>query len=147
MSESKKNLKTGMILFAIAAVLTFGFITLLQFVPVPWFFLALILMHVGILAFIVSKRLLRKTGFNTRTYFKRQYLLLLPYLAVMVYTFACRFGLLVMVSEAKIVFTLVYTGVCLVFTVWNFLSMKKDFNFQLVEHPSAFTPQEESEVC
>lgn len=146
MEESKKNLDKGMLIFALASLLTFGFIMLLQFTPMPWFFLVLVLMHVGIFAFIVSKRLLRKTGFNTRSYFKRQYLLLLPYLAVMVYTFACRFGLLVMFAEGKMIFTIVYTVICLAFTVWNYMSMTKDFSFQLVQNPSTFN-KEKTEAC
>lgn len=146
MQTPKSNLRKGLILFVVAALFTFGFITLLQFTPVPWFFLVLVLMHAGIFSFILSKRLLKNTGFNTRTYFRRQYLLLLPYVAIMLYTFACRFGLLVMFADAKMVFTVAFTAVCIVFTVWNFLSMKKDLNAQLEKNPQAFNSGGEPEA-
>lgn len=131
-----------MVLFILAALLTFGFITVLQFIPMPWFFLALLLMHVGIFTFIASKRVLRKAGFNTRTFFRNQYLLLLPYVLIMIYTFACRFDLLVMYSDIKAIVTLAYTLFCLVFTIVNFIRMKNDFSFQLNEILQELTGRE-----
>lgn len=95
-----------MFLFVVAALLTFGFITLLQFTPISWFFVVLILMHVGIFTFIASRRVIQGAGNDARTYCRNQYLLLLPYLLILLYTFACRFGLLEMHVDVKTAVTL-----------------------------------------
>lgn len=133
MNSPDKSLRTGLVLFIVAAVFTFGFITLLQFLEIPVFFVALVLMHVGIFTFIASKRVFKKAGYDVRNYYKTQYVLLIPYVVVMVYTFACRFGLLPMFEDAKTIFTLCYTGLCVLITIWNLLRMKRDLERQRYE--------------
>lgn len=126
-----QRLQTGLLLFILASVFTFGFIALLQFTPMPWFFLVLILMHVGIFMFIASKRYLRNTGFNVRSYYTRQYLLLAPYGLIMLYTFAGRWGLFPLNDGIKTILILAYTVLCVLLTISTYLHLKADLNRQL----------------
>ena len=66
-------------LFLTAAIVTFGCLTVMQFLEKPWFFVALVAMHAGIALFVVSKRVLRKQEFDLLRYFKKQYAMLLPF--------------------------------------------------------------------
>lgn len=126
MDRTDTVFRGNLMLFALAALLTFGFITLLQFIAVPWFFLVLIAMHGGIALFIVSKRRFKKTGFSVSRYYKTQYIMLIPYLLIMFYAFATRAGIVPAYDDAKMAVTLAYSAFCAVLTVWNFLRMKKD---------------------
>lgn len=128
--QSRKVLHQGLVLFVFAAIFAFGFVTLLQFMAFPWLFIALLLMHVGIFSFIASKRMLKKVGFNVRSYYRFQYLLLIPYLFGMAYAFLHHAGILPLFSEAKLLITLAYSAVCFVLTIWNFVRMKNDLQGQ-----------------
>src|SRR5699024_7000326 len=80
----------GLALFMAAAVLTFGCITIMQFLEKPWFFVALAAMHAGIALFVASKRTLRGGGFQLERFFKKEYAMLLPFLLIMLYSFASK---------------------------------------------------------
>jgi hypothetical protein len=71
-------------LFILAQVVTFGFITLLQFQSpkenLVAFILVLLAMHGGIAVFIVSKRLFKKAGIELKKFYGREYYFLLWYL-------------------------------------------------------------------
>ena len=51
-------------LFLAAIAVTFGFIAALQFIAFPWFFAALLAMHVGVFLFIVSKKRFQNAAFS-----------------------------------------------------------------------------------
>ena len=78
---SEKNPACGLALFLTAAIVTFGCLTVMQFLEKPWFFVALVAMHAGIALFVVSKRVLRKQEFDLLRYFKSEYAMLLPFFA------------------------------------------------------------------
>lgn len=125
MHESPQATKRPLILFALAALFTFGFITLLQFAPMPWFFLVLVAMHGGIALFIISKRMFRSQDITVSRFYRTQYLLLIPYLLVMFYTFASKADLVPLFTDEKTIFVLFYSALCGFVTVWNYLRMKK----------------------
>jgi hypothetical protein len=132
MERSGKDFKRNLALFITAAVVTFGFITLLQVLPMPWFIVALVVMHGGIALFIVSKRRFRKTGFEVSRFYTAQYLMLLPYVLIMLYAFATRAGIVPALTEVKVVVTLAYTVLCAIFTTVNCLRMKKELERQYI---------------
>ena len=121
----EQNPNRGLALFFAASVVTFGCITVMQFLDKPWFFLALVAMHVGIALFVASKRLLRSQGFDLEGYFKTEYALLLPFLLIMLYTFASKAALLPPWGDAKASITLVYALMCFAVTFWNFRRMQR----------------------
>lgn len=126
MADIPRTTKTGLALFALAALFTFGFITLLQFTPMPWFFGALIAMHGGIVLFIVSKRLFKNCTYIVARYYRFEYIMLVPYLLIMAYVFASRAGVVPLFETEKSVVTIVYTVFCFAMTAWNFQRMRKD---------------------
>lgn len=126
MADLPRTTNTGLALFALAALLTFGFITLLQFTPMPWFFGALIAMHCGIALFIISKRLFKNCTYIVARYYRFEYLLLVPYLLIMAYAFASKANIVPLFETEKSIVILAYTFTCLVLTIWNFQRMRKD---------------------
>lgn len=81
MTDAKK---TAFTLFILAELITFGMITLLQFLDNWLFILTLITMHGGILLFIVSKKKFLKEAVPVKPYFRIAYLLLALYLPVLI---------------------------------------------------------------
>ena len=130
MSDIPRTTKTGLALFALASLFTFGFITLLQFAPMPWFFGALIAMHAGIALFIISKRLFKSCSYLVAGYYRFEYALLVPYLLIMAYAFASKAGIVPLYETEKSVATLIYTALCFALTLWNFTRMRKDIRMQ-----------------
>ena len=126
MADLPRTPNTGLALFALAALLTFGFSTLLQFTPRPWFFGALIAMHCGIALFIISKRLFKNCTYIVARYYRFEYLLLVPYLLIMAYAFASKANIVPLFETEKSIVTLAYTFTGLVLTIWNFQRMRKD---------------------
>ena len=120
----------GLALFITAAIVTFGCITVMQFLEKPWFFVALAAMHGGIALFAISKRTLKRGGFNLMRHFKRECVLLLPFLLIMLYTFASYAGLVPPWGDAKAPITLVYALVCFAITFWSFRRMQHDVRAQ-----------------
>lgn len=128
----------GLALFMAAALVTFGCITVMQFLEKPWFFVALVAMHGGIALFVVSKRMLRSRGFQLTRYFKKEYLLLLPFLLIMFYSFASKAALVPPFGTAKGSIVFVYALVCFAVTFWNFRHMQREARIQ--EGDEANTP-------
>lgn len=88
MQENTRRQHRGIfLLFVLGEILAFGFITLLQFVDMRenllGFILTLIAMHVGIVCFILSKRLY-KTELNIRKHYLVEYGLLALYLPILI---------------------------------------------------------------
>ena len=116
----------GLALFLAASIVTFGCLTVLQFLDKPWFFVALVAMHVGIALFVASKRTLCKQGFALMGYFKTEYLMLVPFVLIMLYSFASKASLVPLFGTAKASITLVYALVCFAVAFWNFRRMQAD---------------------
>lgn len=133
MAQPRTSADKALALFNLAAVLTFGFITALQFMPLPWFFLALVAMHGGIALFIVSKRAFKRQGFEVALFYRTQYLLLVPYVCVMAYTFAARAGIVALFAQEKAIAVLCYSAFCAGVTIWNYLRLKRS----LEQHASS----------
>ena len=70
-------------LFLAAIAVTFGFIAALQFIAFPWFFAALLAMHVGVFLFIVSKKRFQKDGHEVKKFYSLEYKLLALYLPIL----------------------------------------------------------------
>lgn len=137
MTTISSTTRTGLALFALGAALTFGFITLLQFAPMPWFFVALVAMHGGIALFIVSKRMFKRRSYIVARYYRLEYIMLLPYLPIMAYAFASKAGIVPVFDTEKSLFTIAYTLACFIVTLWNFQRMRKDILGQQAEVLSA----------
>ena len=80
-------------LFISAIAVTFGFIALLQFIPFPWFFVALVCMHVGVFLFIFSKKQFKKAGYDVGRFYSLEYKLLALYLPILAAKLVSSFGL------------------------------------------------------
>jgi len=138
MKESIQDTKKPLILFALAALFTFGFITLLQFAPMPWFFVALLAMHGGIALFIISKRMFKSQELAVSQFYRTQYILLIPYLFVMFYTFASKAGIVPLFTTEKTAFVLIYSVLCGFITIWNYLRLKKSLENQSFQNTASF---------
>lgn len=133
MADIIPTTRVGLVLFALGALFTFGFITLLQFMPMPWFFIALVAMHCGIALFIISKRLFKRYSYIVARYYRLEYFMLIPYLMIMAYAFASKAGIVPLFETEKILVTTAYTIVCFIMTLWNFMRMRKDVLNQQTE--------------
>ncbi len=122
----EKEYKRAYILFLLAILFTFGFICLLQFVSFPLFFLVLLLMHGGVVLFIVSKKLFKKAGASTSPYYKREYILLALYLPILLYKILGNFGLYTVNIPVKSIISLCLTGVCLIVSGLNAYAFYKE---------------------
>jgi dipeptide/tripeptide permease len=79
-----KNRRDAFRLFIASQVMTFGFITLAQFVEKWLFALALLLMHGGIVLFILSKRMFKKEAVPVTRHYQASYICLAGYLPVLI---------------------------------------------------------------
>ena len=83
----KKETNLAFWLFVAGIALTFTFITVLQFFSITeqffWWVGTLVLMHVGIVCFIISKKQFKKQELDVKRYFKREYYFLAWYLPVL----------------------------------------------------------------
>ncbi len=112
-------MKTNFALFLAAVAITFSLIAALQFTPMPWFFLVLLCMHVGIFLFIFSKRRFRKAGLAVEKFYKREYMLLACYLPVLLAKVLQSIGLIKLDAGIKTVIVLALTGICLILSAVN----------------------------
>lgn len=130
----------GLALFVTAAVLTFGCITVMQFLEKPWFFVALAAMHAGIALFVASKRTLRSRGFQLERFFKKEYAMLLPFLLIMLYSFASKAALVPPFGSAKESLAFVYALICFAVTFWNFRALQRETRAQLRGREASSAP-------
>ncbi len=106
-------------LFIAAILVTFPLIALLQFVPMPWFFLVLLLMHGGVVLFIVSRRRFLRGGYPVTRNYHFEYILLALYLPVLLLKVLSSFSILVLDPFAKTLAVLILTAVCLIVSAVN----------------------------
>ncbi len=114
-------MKKNFILFLAAIAITFSLIAALQFTPMPWFFLVLACMHVGIFLFIFSKRRFLRAGQAVGKYYKREYGLLACYLPILAAKILQSMGLITLDAGMKTVIVLVLTAGCLILSAVNAL--------------------------
>ncbi len=119
-------MKTNFILFLTAIAVTFSLIATLQFTPMPWFFLVLLCMHIGVFLFIFSKRRFRRAGCEVGAYYKREYLLLALYLPVLLAKILQSTGLISLDAQLKTVIVLALTGLSLVLSTINAVFLFRD---------------------
>ncbi len=118
-------MKTNFILFLSAIVITFCLIAALQFTPMPWFFLVLLGMHVGIFLFILSKRRFHRAGVAVGKYYKREYLLLALYLPILLAKILQSLELIQLDAGIKTLIVLILTIVCMLLSAVNALSFRR----------------------
>ena len=106
-------------LFLAAIAVTFGFIAALQFIAFPWFFLALLCMHVGVFLFIFSKKRFQKAGFQVKKFYSLEYKLLALYLPILALKVLSSLEILHFDPTWKTVLILVVTVVSLAFSAAN----------------------------
>ena len=117
-------------LFIAAIALTFGFIAMLQFVEVPWFFLVLLAMHGGVFLFIFSKKRFKAQGYDVARFYSLEYRLLALYLPVLVLKVLSSLELLRFDGTLKTVLILTITLLSLIVSTVNVKKMYqhlKDF--------------------
>lgn len=106
-------------LFLAAVLVTFPLIALLQFVPMPWFFLVLLLMHGGVVLFIVSRRRFLRGGYPVIPYYRAEYGMLALYLPILLLKLLACFGILTFDPYVKTLAVLILTAVCLIASAVN----------------------------
>ena len=109
----------NILFFILGIVFTFSFITLLQFFSGFAFVRCLILMHVGIFFFILSKRGFKKQGMDVSKYYKREYICLFPYLAIMLYKILTTLKIVPMMEPLKITVSLTITVIAVLVSIFN----------------------------
>ena len=119
-------------IFISAVAVTFGFIAMLQFVPFPWFFLALAIMHFGVFLFIYSKKRFIRSGYDVRSFYSLEYKLLALYLPILLAKLLASFGVIPFPSPLKttliIVVTLFSAAVSIVNSAKLYKSIKEKAN-------------------
>ena len=106
-------------LFISAIAVTFGFIALLQFIPFPWFFVALVCMHGGVFMFIFSKKRFKKSGFDAGRFYSLEYKLLALYLPILAAKLLSSFGLFEFNPTLKTVLIAVVTVFSVIVSIIN----------------------------
>lgn len=112
-------------LFLTAIAVTFGFIAALQFIAFPWFFLALLCMHVGVFLFIFSKKRFQKAGFQVKKFYSLEYKLLALYLPILALKVLSSLEILHFDPTWKTVLILVVTAVSLAFSAANAVKLHR----------------------
>ncbi|MBQ2862866.1 MAG: hypothetical protein IJE84_01695 [Clostridia bacterium] len=106
-------------IFICAVAVTFGFIAMLQFVPFPWFFLALVCMHFGVFLFIFSKKRFVREGYDVSSFYSTEYKLLALYLPILAAKLMSSFGLFYFDSTLKTVLIAIVTVFSVIVSAFN----------------------------
>ena len=112
-------------LFIAAIVLTFGFIAVLQFVEVPWFFLVLLAMHGGVFLFIFSKKRFKAQGYDVARFYALEYKLLALFLPILALKVLSSLNILRFDATLKTVLILVITVFSVIASTVNAVKMYK----------------------
>ena len=112
-------------LFVSAVCVTFGFIALLQIIPFPWFFLALLLMHFGVFLFIFSKKCFKAEGYDVARFYSIEYKLLALYLPILALKLMSSFGILHFDDTLKAVLIIAVTLFSVVVSIHNATKLYK----------------------
>lgn len=112
-------------LFVSAVAVTFGFIALLQIIPFPWFFLALLAMHFGVFLFIVSKKRFKAEGYNVARFYSLEYKLLALYLPILALKLLSSLGIMHFDNTLKAVLIIMVTLFSIVVSTINAIKLYK----------------------
>lgn len=112
-------------LFIAAIALTFGFIAVLQFVEVPWFFLVLLAMHGGVFLFIISKKRFKAQGYDVARFYALEYKLLALFLPILALKVLSSLNILRFDATLKTVLILVITVFSVIASTVNAVKMYK----------------------
>lgn len=112
-------------LFIAAIALTFGFIAVLQFVEVPWFFLVLLAMHGGVFLFIFSKKRFKAQGYDVARFYALEYKLLALFLPVLALKVLSSLNILRFDATLKTVLILAITVFSVIASTVNAVKMYK----------------------
>ena len=110
-------------LFVAAEIITFGFIAALQFIPFPWFFIALLCMHGGVFLFIFSKKRFTKAGQDVKKFYTLEYKLLALYLPVLLAKVLSSIGLFTFDATLKSVLIIAITVFCAIVSTINSIKL------------------------
>lgn len=116
--KEKRNFYLTIALFVIGEIIVFGFISLLQFVSpaenLIGFIFTLIGMHIGIVAFIVSKKI-TKLPKDLRKHYIIEYIQLIPYIPFII------IGIVKVPIDLTLKYSLIfgYTGIAIVISIIN----------------------------
>ena len=116
--KEKRNFYLTIALFVIGEIIVFGFISLLQFVSpaenLIGFIFTLIGMHIGIVAFIVSKKI-TKLPKDLRKHYIIEYIQLIPYIPFII------IGIAKVPIDLTLKYSLIfgYTGIAIVISSIN----------------------------
>ena len=114
------------VLFISAICVTLGFIALLQFIPFPWFFLALICMHVGVFLFIYSKKRFKADGYDASRFYSLEYKLLALYLPILAAKLLSSLGLFYFDPRIKTMLIAIVTILSLIISILNAKTLYKE---------------------
>ena len=123
--ERANDCRLAFALFVTALVVTFGCITAVSLTRPPLMFVLLVAMHGGIALFVVSKRRFRRAGADVAGVYAREYVMLVPYLLVMAYSFALRAGVVPDLGLIKNVGVLTWTALAAVLSVNNAQQLRR----------------------
>lgn len=112
-------------MFIAAIALTFGFIAMLQFVEVPWFFLVLLAMHGGVFLFIFSKKRFKAQGYDVARFYSLEYKLLALYLPVLALKVLSSLEILRFDGTLKTILILAITLFSLIVSTVNIMKLYK----------------------
>lgn len=112
-------------MFIAAIALTFGFIAMLQFVEVPWFFLVLLAMHGGVFLFIFSKKRFKAQGYDVARFYSLEYKLLALYLPVLALKVLSSLEILRFDGMLKTILILAITLFSLIVSTVNIMKLYK----------------------
>ncbi|MDI6452573.1 hypothetical protein [Peloplasma aerotolerans] len=116
-----KNQNKILFMFIIGQVIVYTFIIMLQLMPKSLFWILLVLMHLGIIIMIISKKKFIAQGYQVKIYYHRVYLLLILFLPVMFYKLLS--GLLTYSVNDTIVtyYTIVIASITILLSFLNIL--------------------------
>ena len=113
-------------IFIAAQVITFGFIAALQFIPFPWFFAALVCMHVGVFLFILSKKKFKRDGYDVGRFYSLEYKLLALYLPILAAKLLSSFGLFTFDNTLKTALIAAVTILSVIVSAINSIRLYKE---------------------
>ncbi len=121
----EKSVSYSYILFLIAQIVTFTFITLLQLAPKRFFIMFLIIMHGGIALFIISKKCFIRKNKSIKHFYMISYILLALYIPILLYKLISTWCLFDFNVNLVRYTTISVTIVSLITSVYNSLKLYK----------------------
>lgn len=103
---------------------TVGMLFMLNLSEPPWFFGWLVLMHVGILAFILTKKKFKSTNLDMKNNYRLAYLSLLLFVPVLIYKIIV--AILKVAENEMLIHNIIYVliGLCVITGIFNMLYFK-----------------------